>query len=68
MLFQYLLLQFQRPFPYVEDAYFGAYDKAVRNINRSLHQAYGRLVVNKDFRDMRKREKAKMKSYLQKQQ
>jgi hypothetical protein len=61
------LKQFQRPFPYVEDAYFGSYDKAVRNINRELHQAYGRLVVNQDFRDRRKQDRKKSREMLQRQ-
>jgi hypothetical protein len=56
------LRQFQRPFPYVDDVPLSSYDRAVHSLNRALQRAYDRLVTNKDFREMKKKEKDKVKA------
>lgn len=61
------LKQFYRPFPYVEDVYFSNYDRSVHALSRDLERAYERLVINKDFKDLRMKERKRQNDQLYRQ-
>jgi hypothetical protein len=55
------LMQFQRPFPFVEGVYLDNFDAPVRSLNRQLERAYENLVVRRDYNDKVRAERKKRK-------
>lgn len=53
------LNQLHRPFPFVEGVYMENYDAPIRALNREMERAYGKLVINKDFKEKMKESKKK---------
>ncbi|HLP19130.1 MAG TPA: hypothetical protein VK174_02450 [Chitinophagales bacterium] len=56
------LHQLHRPFPFVEGVYLDKFDAPVRTLDHDINRAYGRLVVNRDFKEKIKEEKKRMKA------